>query len=773
MLIGRWVLFLLATKYKDVHNAIQRIKNSNDGTVWIDVENVRGKSGFEMDHHEVLNKTSRWTKHHGLEGKVIAVVDHGSETTAVYLNDLDIAVTFSGREKADDVIANAVGRFDASIVVTADGGLRSRCTRAGGKNVINIDPVRFIDDLEATSEGDLPHEMQNTEQDSPGTRSDMERRMEEEIKIRAQLLDAEIQLGKKKKATNKRKKKLQAKIANLRTRLASRGKSLLHEMTDVSMSETADPMEQEKLLARWQELRQKFSRREQTGDRIILAEWLRRQLVTSSAASTEFAEAELSPARAFVRHLNQGDLSISLQNEAESEASSNLSSQPGVSTFELLSQQKDDYVNQDEVKMTVVSDTHGFESQLTNDGTASTLLPETDLLLHLGDFAVDSYKSKERGLEDFDKWLAMQPHKYKIVVRGNHDPLKYDFPISGAWYITEPCTATIENLTLGFVPYAPARKLAASGKLPKECDVFVSHIPPFKVLDRTLTKQNVGSSFLSKVVRSMKGKATPRLWLCGHIHEARGQMKQKFGDSVITTVVNAANANSGRATGVVHGPITICINTTDSTEIGIKGLGERHRGQLEPIPSHFQNDQQRENELLLAVDLGLKTGFALFNKQGQLLRYEQHLFHKDKLDEEIKTIVDGWESDMQAIEAIGSEEPLTVTKIAVEGGDIAILNAWESATKDVSITRISPEEWRFHLLSEKERTSGATSKAAARLIARQVVSDFGIMGNHQGKFKTDVAEAVVLGFYVCKKLGWVTRDPVVRRYTNGNVVVPR
>jgi hypothetical protein len=254
-------------------------------------------------------------------------------------------------------------------------------------------------------------------------------------------------------------------------------------------------------------------------------------------------------------------------------------------------------------------------------------------------------------------------------------------------------------------------------------------------------------------------------------------MDRKFGDSVVTTVVNAANANSGRATEVVHGPITVCMNTTtdSSSEIEVEGLEKRHMGRLDPTPSQFQDEKEDSNELLLAVDLGLKSGVALFNKQGQLLRYEQHLFNKDKLNEEIKTIVEGWESDVQKSDIIPSngEQLWSVTKIAVEGGDVAIFNAWDSAAKDVSISRVSPEEWRFHLLSEKERTSGATSKAAARLIARQVVSDFGIMGNHKGKFKTDVAEAVVLGFYVCKKLGWISRDPTVRRYTNGNVIVPR
>jgi len=775
MFIGGWLLFLFAAPRRDALNALQRIKKTDNGTVWIDVENVRGKTGFELTHNCLLNKTSHWTKHHGLEGKVIAVVDHGSENTAVYLDDLDIAVAFSGREKADDVIANGVNLFESSIVVTADGGLRSRCLRSAGQKVINLDPMRFIDDLEATDGGSFSSSAQNIDQRDLYGRSNIERSLDDEIRLQGQLLDAESQFGKKNKATNKRKKKLQSKIKTLRARLASRGRSLLDEMTttDASMVEVNESMKQDLLLSRWQGLRQQSTRREQTGDRVILAEWLRRQLVVSSAATMEFAETEVSPAKAFVRHFNQNQFSRSTHQQSENEALRVLSGQAEPSTLEQLSQHSNETEFPGNVTMIVISDTHGFEYQLMDQGQSTSILPGGDILLHLGDFAVDGSKSdKERGLAKFDQWLARQPHKYKIVVRGNHDPLVYGFPLSKSWFVTKPSSATIANLTFGFVPYGSPRQLAASRNIPKECDVFVSHLPPFRVLDRTCTKKNAGSPYLTKVVRSMKGKV-PKIWLCGHIHEARGKMEHKFADALTTTVVNAANANSGRAAGVVHKHVTICMKTTDSKEFDIQGLATSKKGYLEPLPSHFENHREHDNELLMAVDLGLKSGVALYNKNGELLRYEQLLFKKDSLDEEIKKIIQGWESEIQSstITAQNADKPC-VTKIAVEGGDVEILRAWDSAAMDVSVTRISPEEWRFHLLSPKERLSGATSKAAARLIARQVVDDFSSM-KHEGKFKTDVAEAVVLGFYVCQKLGWISRDPIVRRYTNGNVIVPR
>jgi hypothetical protein len=32
---------------------------------------------------------------------------------------------------------------------------------------------------------------------------------------------------------------------------------------------------------------------------------------------------------------------------------------------------------------------------------------------------------------------------------------------------------------------------------------------------------------------------------------------------------------------------------------------------------------------------------------------------------------------------------------------------------------------------------------------------------------------VLLGAHVARRLGWIKREPAVRRYTNGNVVTPR
>lgn len=46
--------------------------------VLIDVENVRGKSGFELTHAELIERATLWTAHRGLYGHVSLIVDHGT-----------------------------------------------------------------------------------------------------------------------------------------------------------------------------------------------------------------------------------------------------------------------------------------------------------------------------------------------------------------------------------------------------------------------------------------------------------------------------------------------------------------------------------------------------------------------------------------------------------------------------------------------------------------------------------------------------------------------
>ncbi|EJK49681.1 hypothetical protein THAOC_31414, partial [Thalassiosira oceanica] len=138
---------------------ILRLTEDPRVAVVIDAENVRGKTGFELDHADFLDRLQVWTslRNHAA-GRTIVVVDHGSKVSAHLLGGhfgtdggrLDsasalsantvppsICITFAGpNEKADDVIARDVdwlitnADVDQVAVVTVDQELIWRCRAA-------------------------------------------------------------------------------------------------------------------------------------------------------------------------------------------------------------------------------------------------------------------------------------------------------------------------------------------------------------------------------------------------------------------------------------------------------------------------------------------------------------------------------------------------------------------------------------------------------------------------------------------------------------------
>ncbi len=97
--------------------------------------------------------------------------------------------------------------------------------------------------------------------------------------------------------------------------------------------------------------------------------------------------------------------------------------------------------------------------------------------------------------------------------------------------------------------------------------VFFSHSPPKGILDKCYNGANAGcASLKGKVERMIAGP--PSLWLCGHIHEGRGKEEAVFGlSSRKTLVVNAANANSGRANSIEYGPIVLDIHQNETMSL--------------------------------------------------------------------------------------------------------------------------------------------------------------------------------------------------------------
>ena len=178
------------------------------------------------------------------------------------------------------------------------------------------------------------------------------------------------------------------------------------------------------------------------------------------------------------------------------------------------------------MKIICISDTHNQHENL--------IVPDGDLLIHAGD--ITSTGDKE-DLIKFNNWFGNLPHKYKIVIAGNHDfycethPEETHQILSNAIYLNDS-GVTIEGLNIWGSPISPTFHHWAFMKnrgedirkhwemIPENTDILITHCPPFGILDKTDSGKNEGCEDLLAFIQT---KIKPQLHVFGHIHEAYGQ----------------------------------------------------------------------------------------------------------------------------------------------------------------------------------------------------------------------------------------------------------
>lgn len=148
---------------------------------------------------------------------------------------------------------------------------------------------------------------------------------------------------------------------------------------------------------------------------------------------------------------------------------------------------------------------------------------------------------------------------------------------------------------------------------------------------------------------------------------------------------------------------------------------------------------------LLAVDLGLRAGFACFDCDGggTPLHGGQLLWARSQHFATVTVM-------KRAVAAILTEAapaPHTLAAIIVEGdrhyGDIWMKAA---ARRGASTFRVAPETWRRALLLPRQQRHGADAKAAAYGIADEAFAA-GPAKRPRTRIKDDVAEAICIGVY--------------------------
>jgi hypothetical protein len=240
-----------------IHNTRMKWAADTDAVVLIDLENVRGKSDFDLTHRELLKRTTMWAKMNDLQDKVTMVVDHGSLHTAYYLPDGGLSMVFAGpRMKADDVLARDVAFFGRNaIVITADNELMSRCRNAMANSDADLDiqfiqPIKFITDLKIMNDqvqkqheeivelkeqiavnGDGNIDAAAAEANA-ALSAELAIKIDEEIKIRGAMYETETQMREKKNMnTPKKRRKLEKRARMLCERLALKGGQKIDHLT--------------------------------------------------------------------------------------------------------------------------------------------------------------------------------------------------------------------------------------------------------------------------------------------------------------------------------------------------------------------------------------------------------------------------------------------------------------------------------------------------------------------------------------------------------------
>ncbi|RJR17014.1 MAG: hypothetical protein C4581_08840 [Nitrospiraceae bacterium] len=147
---------------------------------------------------------------------------------------------------------------------------------------------------------------------------------------------------------------------------------------------------------------------------------------------------------------------------------------------------------------------------------------------------------------------------------------------------------------------------------------------------------------------------------------------------------------------------------------------------------------------LLAIDLGIKTGLALYRPEGKLCWYRSKNF--------------GTATALRrgANSLLNSLPDLAL--LVVEGsGPLAVIWEREAERRNILYKRISAEQWRHTLLYPREQHTGLQAKHHADDLARRIIKWSGI--TRASSLRHDTAEAILIGFWAVLEAGWLKELP--------------
>jgi len=145
-------------------------------------------------------------------------------------------------------------------------------------------------------------------------------------------------------------------------------------------------------------------------------------------------------------------------------------------------------------------------------------------------------------------------------------------------------------------------------------------------------------------------------------------------------------------------------------------------------------------EYMLSVDLGVKTGLALYSSEPRLIWYRsQNYGNKSRLKSDIYNIL--------------NHNPGIRHLIVEGGGDLAKLWLSEANKRNITCRQIYAEDWRKDLFNQYQVKDGLKAKQSALKAVNDIIRK--MHGPKPTSMVHDAAEAILIGYWGIGKLGWV------------------
>ena len=151
---------------------------------------------------------------------------------------------------------------------------------------------------------------------------------------------------------------------------------------------------------------------------------------------------------------------------------------------------------------------------------------------------------------------------------------------------------------------------------------------------------------------------------------------------------------------------------------------------------------------LLAIDLGLRSGLALFGDDGRLRWYRStHFGNRGRLRRAAHPL-------LRAIPEL---------RWLVAEGDRSLAAIWAHAALPLQaeLRLVPAEQWRARLLLPRQQRDGRLAKRSAGVLARRVIRWSGAAA--PTSLRHDAAEAILIGLWGVLEVGWLPALPAELR----------